>query len=377
MILRNARLWGRIDGHIDFNENIRRIGKSTREGIDLKGAIVLPGLIDIHAHLRAPGAQSHKEDFITGGKAALHGGAVHVFDMPNKSPAIDSLERLKEARKAARASPVKIHHYLLATEDNVNIDYPLVKIVYGGTTGTDGISIETIGRHLEKRRLHVVHCEDSRYFTNDANHCLARPPIAEENGVKDVKLVAGGGRLHFTHLSTPRSIALAAPYTCDVTPHHLFLTEKDQIKRGPFAKMNPPLRSESDVASLRSVMRSVNCISTDHAPHTYTEKLDTAPSGVPELDTLLPLLMSGVEDGWLTIEDIISKCVTNPAKLMGLRAGIEVGNPADLVVLEKRPWRVTSETIESKCGWSPYEGRQFNWHVKATIVDGEVAWGSI
>ncbi len=379
MLLKNAKLWGKTEGFVEYGERIERIGKKprSRQGIDVKGAMVLPALIDIHAHLRAPGGQSHKEDFVTGGRAALHGGVARLFDMPNKSPPVDSLNRLKGAKKAAASSDAKIHHYLLATEENFDIDYPFFKIVYGGTTGAESLSIEAIERHLEKEGLHVIHCEDASYFTEDANHCKSRPAIAEEEAVKKMRKAAGGGNAHFTHLSTYRSVSLAAPYTCDVTPHHLFLSEKDYRKRGPFAKMNPPLRSPREVKELRLSLGEVYCIGTDHAPHTREEKLDNAPSGVPELDTLLPLLMSGVEEGWLTLDDVLRKCVYNPAGLMNIEAGLEVGKPADLVVLEKRPWRVTSETIESRCGWSPYEGRELNWQVKATIVDGEVKWGSL
>lgn len=395
-ILRNGLLWGRVLGDIEFDSSITRIGKGMAGGFDLKGALVFPGLIDAHAHMRAPGAQSHKGDYSTEGRAAVHGGVTTVFDMPNKSPAIDSADTLRAAQDAALKSPAKVKHFVLATRENVDFHHPYYKIVYGGTTATSGIAIDDIRHHLTKKsRVYFAHVEKEEHFVKSENHCETRPVICEHEGIRDVKAAyqkANGriqsfarsvdeeAKLHFTHLTTARSVALASPYTCDTTPHYFFLCERDYLRQGAFGQVLPPLRKKAEMEGLRKrgVLDDIYCIVTDHAPHTYEEKTsDSPPSGLTELDTLLPLLMSGVDAGWLAVEDILQKCVYNPAKLMGLKAGLEVGNAADLVVLKREPWTVTREKLETKCKISPYLGLNLDWQVQATFVDGNLVYGEV
>jgi dihydroorotase len=302
-------------------------------------------------------------------------------DQPNTSPPTVTGEAFDEKRALAENSLVDYGINAGVTEDwkpDELLDRPVA--AYGevfmtdstGNMGIDASLFERAVRQLGGRgELVTVHAEDSDEFvdmdldTDDADvWSRHRPPEAEIAAVERAVDVADES-VHFAHVSHPRSVDIIdeTPHTCEVTPHHLLLSRDNLDALGTHGKMNPPLRSEEARVRLfeRLVEGAVDCVATDHAPHTLEEKdtpVSDAPSGVPGVETLYPLLLALAFDGELKLPRVAELVAEAPARVFDFesKGAIREGNDADLVFVDETFEEVRAERLHSKCGWTPYEG---------------------
>lgn len=324
--------------------------------------IKIPGLIDPHVHLRDPG-QTQKEDFYTGTMAALSGGFTTILDMPNNKIPVTTLKRLKEKISIAQKNIVcDVGFYFGSLGDNIK-EFPKIqnkvfglKLYLNQTTGNfliDEKNLKNIFKEWSKinpKKPILVHAEEKSAWS-----------VIEI--VKKIKHPT-----HFCHVS--KAIELkkiikakkeGLPVTCGVTPHHLFLTEKDKKNLGAFGIMKPGLATQKDQDFIWKNLSFVDCLESDHAPHTIEEKKSAVPPfGVPGLETTLPLLLTSVSKGWLTIEDIIRLCYGNPAKIFGVKQDTKTRIEVDL----NKSYVIKNENLYTKCGWSPFNG----WKVRGKVI---------
>lgn len=344
--------------------------------------IKLPGLIDIHVHFRTPG-QEHKEDFFTGTAAALAGGFTTVLDMPNNKEPITTLERLQEKIEIAKQVNCDIGFYFGSLGDNLEefekvtnvVSHPErpqgvegslvfgIKLYLNVTTGNFLIDEEKLTKIYEawpSNQPILLHCEGETM------------PMA----LKVIR--ATNKKTHICHVSSKAELSsiIAAkqeglPITCGVTPHHLFLTAADAQRLGAYGHMKPFLKTPEDVDFLWQNIDQIDVIESDHAPHTKEEKDgDNPPFGVPGLETTLPLLLTAVAAGRLTVDDIIRLCHTNPAKIFN----IPTDESTKVEVDENEEYEIKNEDLKTKCGWSPFAGMKVKGRVKKVILRGEVVF---
>lgn len=385
---------------IDISDN------SSGETINAAGKIILPGLIDIHTHMREPGL-THKEDFLTGSMAAAAGGVTTILEMPNTKPPTTTLAALEEKREMAKKAVVNYGIYMGATADNMEqvmkaSNIAGVKIYMGSSTGNLLVTdTEVIKKFFSSGKRIIVHAEDEELMNKNAArykgesnpeiHAKIRSSEVESSAIKNAASMLSScnyKQVHFTHTSTKESMSIVKEakknnnISCDVTPHHLFLTADELGRQGNFAKMNPALRSREDVNALWNAINEgvVDCIATDHAAHTKEEKEASyweAPSGVPGLETMLPLLLDAVNKNRLTLQRLAELTAANPAKLFGVRnkGKIEIGYDADLVVADMdKTKEVKNEELFTKCKWSPFSGWKLRGWPVMTIVNGNVVY---
>ena len=336
--------------------------------------IKIPGLIDPHVHLREPGA-THKEDWDTGTSAALAGGVTMVLAMPNTKPAIfDSatLDRsLEVARSKARCDYAQ---YLGAGPDNAAAAASIAPRAAGLKMYLDS----TFGElRLDDMTLWQEH------FKTWPRH-LPIVAHAESRSMAAVILMAAiyDRPVHIAHISLKEEILLikaakerGIKVTCEVCPHHLFLSREDMpaIARDHPGRgeVRPRLASRQDVDSLWTNLEVIDCFATDHAPHTLAEKdADNPPPGFPGLETLLPLLLTAVADGRLTLEDLIQKSVTNPRKVFSLPEQPDTWVEVD----ENAAFEIRSAEMQSRCGWTPFEGWKVKGRVTRVVLRGREAF---
>ncbi|HUR25045.1 MAG TPA: dihydroorotase [Candidatus Thermoplasmatota archaeon] len=396
--------------HIDTQKGrIVSIAKSTRLAthLDLGNRAILPGAIDIHVHFREPG-HTHKEDFTTGSTAAAFGGVTGFVDMPNTLPATISARTLKEKLALAqRKSLVDYAAWAGGTWYTGELPEMLkwavgVKTYLGASTGD--LLLEDQTRFAEillaagKEGAPVaLHCESQRILQqlrrNEGtleDHDLARPPLAEVEAIYDVmKALAGVKKappVHIAHIASPDAVAAAstAKFSLGACPHHLLLDSTVGLSHA-YGKMNPPLRSPTVRKAMWDAFAAgrIPILESDHAPHTKVEKEDSfhnAPSGVPGVETMVPLMLAQV-GAKLTLGRVVDAVTVGPANLLGLkdRAVLEPGTRADFAVYDlKKPTKVVSAELHSKCGWSPYDGLQavFPTHTflagKPVMQDGQL-----
>ena len=331
----------------------------------------LPGLIDVHVHLRDPGA-THKEDFSTGTAAALAGGVVAVLDMPNNTPPTVNEQRLSEkARVAAEKARCDFGFYLGAAANNAGDGATLSHRVAGLKIYID----QTYG---------PLKMADLAALTDHFRSWPADKPIAvHAEGLAIAGAIAlarvYGKRLHICHVSRQAEIELirkakeqgATRLTCEVTPHHLFLTQADVARLGSLAHVKPSLGTEEDRAALWDNLDIVDVIASDHAPHTTAEKENPEPPpGVPGLETTLPLLLTAVADGRLSWERLIELTSENPARIFGLkrdeRTCVEVDPDARYIL--------DGSSLKTKCGWTPFEGMTMWGRLVKVYLRGALAY---
>ncbi|MDZ7687708.1 MAG: dihydroorotase [Halobacteriales archaeon] len=364
---------------------VTRVVESVREDdadetLNAEGAYVLPGAVDVHVHFREPGA-THKENWRSGSRSAAAGGVTTVVDQPNTSPPTIDGAAFDEKRALASKAVVDYGINAGVTEDwkpDELAERPVC--AYGevfmadstGEMGIDASLFELAVRRLGGRgELVTVHAEDSDEFvdvnldTDDADiWSRHRPPEAEIAAVERAVDVADEA-VHFAHISHPRSVDIIdeTEHTCEVTPHHLLLSRDDLPELGTHGKMNPPLRTEEARERLFEKVKrgAVDCVATDHAPHTAEEKdapVRDAPSGVPGVETLYPLLLALAFDDELPLAHVVELVAEAPARIFGFedKGTIAEGNDADLVLVDETFEEGRAERLHSRCEWTPYEG---------------------
>lgn len=384
--------------------------------IDATGKLLFPLLIDCHVHFREPGLE-HKATMETEAASAMAGGIGLVCEMPNTIPATVTVAALADkVRRAARVDQCDIRFYFGVTEaihlqalrdlwtgESIELRRLKhhccgVKLYLDHSTGdqkVDGGIVEDIFQACADLKIPLIaHCEDSEMNdaakkantrTDIAAHSEMRPAESEEKSICDAIAMAKktGAALHIAHLSTAKGLQVVRdakkaglPITCEVAPHHLFLTIDDYLSLGTLGKMNPPLRTRADAQALWDGIKdgTVDCVATDHAPHTLEEKKTepvlSAPSGVPGVETMLPLLLTEVRRKKLSHADIVRLCFTNPNRIFNLGAhGIEQKKPARLIIVDpEADWTIEGKNLKSKCGWTPFEGRPVTGKVVQVIA---------
>jgi dihydroorotase (multifunctional complex type) len=366
--------------------------------VDAHGWLALPGLIDIHVHLREPGGE-HKEDFLSGTQAALAGGVTTVLAMPNTSPPIVDEGTLKDALTRAESKAVcDFGLFLGATCDNLDTAWLMqeavgLKIYMGSSTGTLLLDrFEDQYAHMKvypRDRIVAVHAENEEVVQYFEKHGQRRPPLcAILETARAVRMAQSLKRsVHICHLSTAQEMQMVRdakergePVTCEVTPHHLFLSTQVEQHLGPLGRVNPPLRGVEDVAALWDNIRFVDAIATDHAPHTLEEKRgDRPPSGVPGLETMLPLLLTAVKQRQLELSDLVRLTSAGPAELFRLehKGQLAPGFDADIVLVNpEAQWTISSEGLNTRCGWTPFEGWRVWGKVMQVYLRGRLAFAN-
>ncbi len=326
--------------------------------------IKLPGLIDPHVHLRDPG-QTQKEDFLSGTSAALAGGYVAVLDMPNNLEPITSLERLEAKIKIAQERVVSDIGFHFGTLGDNFDQFPKVidkvmglKIYLNVTTGNfiiDGEKLLAIYEAWPEQKPILLHAEDD--VSDAVNKALK----------------ATKKRTHICHVSSQAELLFVMkakdaglPISCGVTPHHLFLTDEDAAKLGPFAHMKPYLKTRADQAFLWQHLDYVDIIESDHAPHTKAEKEGVHPPfGGPGLETTLPLMLTAQAEGKISRQHLNEKLHTNPARIFNVKTD---GNTYIEVDMSER--EIKNQDLLSKAGWSPFAGRKVIGKVIKVVLRG-------
>src|SRR5512136_363190 len=333
--------------------------------------VKLPGLIDVHVHLREPGA-THKEDYATGTAAALAGGFTCVLDMPNNTPPITTAETLAAKQHLARShARCDYGLHLGAGDDNVQTAHTLAPQVTGLKMYLD----QTFG---------PLRLDDLDSLVQHMERWPAAWPVlchAEGRTVAACLLVAQltGKQVHICHVSRKDEIDLirrakdkGINVTCEVAPHHLFLTDEAAGTIGSGrSEVRPRLAKEADRQALRSSLEVIDCFATDHAPHTLAEKdSPKPPPGFPGLETALPLYLELVREGLLSIEQLIARAVNNPRRLFHLPDQPETWIEMDV----DQDWIVCGSEMQTRAKWTPFEGWTLRGRVKRVTLRGVEAY---
>lgn len=348
--------------------------------------LILPGMVDLHVHMREPGLD-YKEDWETGSKAALRGGVTVVCDMPNNVPPIRSCELLKmKIELARRKSLVDFGLYMGYTEELEECSDLYIGIkLYPEDLAEPGL-MSALEKTVKLGKLVIIHPEDPELIRDyGKGYCDARPPEAEISAVRKILRSRSGARIHFTHVSTLGAIGeillskLQLPgISFDVTPHHMLLNSKlYSTELSKIAKVNPPLRSEEDREAVYRAVKSMlaDAIVTDHAPHSLEEKLSEdfskIPPGFPGIELALHLFLKEILEGRLGLSTL-NLYSSRPAELLGMRRGrISVGYKADLVVVKVGVERVVrGEDLVSKAKYTPFEGWKLLTETRAVYRRG-------
>lgn len=376
--------------------------------IDCKGLIVIPGICDMHVHFRDPG-QTHKEDIITGGEAAAAGGVTAVACMPNTNPTIDSAETVRYILDKAKNAKVRV--------------YPVGSITkgLGGTELCDFnelheagcVAVSDDGRPVKNARIMaeamvkahyagmkvISHCEDLDIVNGGI---MNSGEVSKELGVKGIHRLSEDiitqreitlaadleVPIHIAHVSTARSmqnIRTAARFgtmvTCETAPHYFMLTDELLRKRDADYRMNPPLRTQEDVQAITEgvVDGTIDCIITDHAPHTAEEKADfeKAPNGVVGLETSLAATLTALyHTGKISLQRIVTLMCVNPRRILSIPGGsLKSGDIADICIFDpNEEWVVDPQKLHSKSKNTCFKGMTLKGKVKYTILNGEIVY---
>lgn len=399
------------------NGIIAEIGKNSdldgieMQIIDAEGMIVAPGLVDMHVHLREPG-QEYKETIETGTRAAVYGGVTSVACMPNTSPVCDNETVVRYIKEKAKESGYANVFPVGAVSKGLEGKYlaEIGEMAFEGAVAItdDGHPVENSA--LMRRAIQysdmfdvvvISHCEDMSLGEGDMNEGFVAtemglrgiPAAAEEvMAARDILLAESlGGRVHIAHISSKRTVQLireakkrGVRVTCETCPHYFSLTDEACRGYNTNAKMNPPLREAEDVEAIKEGLKdgTIDCIVTDHAPHHPDEKnceFGMAKNGIVGLETSLGLgIKNLVNEGVLTMSQLIEKMSLNPSRILGISKGtLSVGSGADVVIFDpKKPWKVDIDKLHSKSKNSPFDGFELYGKPEYVIVGGEIVINS-
>ncbi|MEA2071630.1 MAG: dihydroorotase family protein [Asgard group archaeon] len=392
-------------------EKICKIGKEpvlpkASKKLDAKGGLILPGFIDLHVHLR-DFKQQYKETLETGTRAALNGGVTTVLDMPNNIPPTNSAERiiLKKKRIENKAGS-NVGFYALLPHDGKEITKLVREGIFGFKTYPASPLYYPKNKALLKQLLKkiaptnlplLVHPDnpqadelEERLYENENKSAIeifldAHNKIDEAKAIRDYCLLSQelDFKLHIVHVTTKESIEVLEKFkkqnsiTSEVCPHHLLLNKKDLKKMGSEAKCLPPLRTKEDQYVLWKAIRNdlISIIATDHAPHSFKEKHTSfreASAGIHGLETLLPLMITSVLDGHVSLETLVKKVAIKPAEIARIprRGDLQEGYFADVVVIQKKKTTIKADNFASKAKWSPFDGFPIKAIPHAVFVNG-------
>lgn len=381
--------------------------------IDASGCFVLPGVIDDHVHFREPGL-TRKADIESESRAAAFGGVTSYFEMPNTNPQTTTLEALEDKfALGAQKSHVNYSFFFGATNDNVDLfdrldvhRIPGIKLFMGSSTGNMLVdkyeSLQQIFVKAKKMGLPVMtHCEDTDIINR--NMAAYQEKYGEDPDVKfhpeirsveacyessslAVKLAKeSGAHLHIAHVTTARELEFFGKdenITGEAVIAHLYFSDEDYADKQAFIKCNPAIKTVNDRKALREALADgrISVVGTDHAPHEWKDKQGgcaKAASGMPMVQFSLVSMLELVDKGVLSIERMVEVMSHHPAKLFHVdkRGFLRPGYQADIVIVRPHTaWTVQKEIIQSKCGWSPMEGHEYQWQVEQTICNGHLIY---
>jgi len=378
--------------------------------IDAENKYLFPGIIDPQVHFRDPGL-THKEDLHTGSMAAAAGGVTTFFEMPNTNPSTTTIEKLNTKNDvASRKSLVNYSFFLGATNDNLdeikklNNDNCGLKIFMGSSTGDLLVDDDDVLASIFSvcNKIIAVHAEDEKTLREAAksvkgnsflNHPDARPvEAALKATTKAVKLaIKFNKRLHVLHLSTAEEVEFIRKHkstgliTVETTPQHLLLHSPDIYNEiGSLGQMNPPIREKYHQKELWAGLKdgTIDCIATDHAPHTIDEKskpYGESPSGMPGVQTSLTLMLNEVSNERINLEDVVKWMCENPAKLYNIKnkGFLRIGYDADITIVDmEKEDAIMNENMYSKCGWTAFHGKTTKGWPITTIVNGNIVYNN-
>ena len=416
LLIRDAHIWTEnrsIRGSILIDQGriqriARRIIERADEEILARRLVALPGLVDAHVHMRDM-RLSYKEDFTSGTSAAAAGGFTTVLDMPNTLPPTDSVQRLQQkASRASRKVMVNIGFHTAAVGDRrtakamkmagaFSMKLYLPKPIAPLDVGDDGAVVEVLKAAKDASLPVTVHAEDAGQIETTREIRTfkelegSRPGTAETSAVNRILRIQRliGCRVHFCHVTLPSSISAigncsSGGLSSEVTPHHTLLSDDSVEKLGWKAWMVPPLRPRHVRSRLFREMVNGNAtiIATDHAPHTIKEKRlppQKSPPGIPGLETAMPLMLTMVNKGKLSLGRLVSLLSTNPAKLFGLssKGRLREGADGDLILVDiKKKGKIDLDKFFSKAHYSPFEGWKTQGAVHTTIVNGSAVYSN-
>lgn len=395
IILKNARIISPADNIdevldieiqdgviVDIAKNIDwRLGGANC--IDFSSMVIVPGLIDMHCHLREPGFE-YKETIKTGIESALAGGFSAICPMANTYPAVDNVDTLKYTLD--RAQGIGFYPICAVTKglrgEEVT-DFKALKKTGAIAFSDDGKPLEEIDLYkkaLTSGELIISHAEVTKFGTNPLSEAVA--VVRELEILKEF-----GGKLHFAHISTKKAIELirhakkkGLNVTCETAPHYFSFTQENETENGRF-KMNPPLRAQEDLEAVIEGLQdgTIDCIATDHAPHSLDEKtrpFARAPFGIVGFETALGAGITNLVDkGHLTFEQLIEKMSVNPAKILKLKdyGRIKIGQRANLTVIDlNNKYQVRENEFKSMCKISPFNGCELRGKAVAVVADGQL-----
>jgi dihydroorotase len=394
------------DKIVDFGKNLNI---NADEEIDCKGLVLAPGLIDIQVHFRDPG-QTHKEDFASGSASAVAGGITTVVCQPNTAPTLDSVltfEYLRlKSREVAHCNVLAYGCISKAMKGEELADMHSLK--EAGAVGFTDDGLPVMNANLMRRafeyskNLNVVIAQHAEDLNLSNKGCVNEGRVSLELGVRGIPnisesviverdlaiLEAIGGRYHLLHCSTKEALEAVKrakdkglKVTVEVSPHHFTLTDAQVLKSGTLAKMNPPLRSETDRLALIEGLRAgvIDAIATDHAPHDETSKnktIEDASFGIVGVETMLPLSLMLYHQKILSLRDLLAKMTCNPAEIINFDGGeIKKGARADLVLIDlNHEWEIDSKKFFSKSKNSPFDGFKVKGRAVLTTVAGKIVY---
>lgn len=394
------------------NEKINSLSNKTKDSkktIDASNKLVIPGAIDPHAHIYDP-EYEYRETFQTGTKAAAAGGVTTFFDMPLTTPVISEEQIKNKIKKGEKESLIDFSiHSGMFTDQYQRIS----KIKELGINSFKSFTcppyqvntdqIYKIGKKIKKQNgVYILHSEDGNlikhFEQNKSPEIMARnksrPSFIEEIAIDKVGKIARetGFKYHIAHLSSKKGVKALknlkkeSKITAETTPQFLTFTREDVKKEGPYLTMNPPIKSKEDQKTLWKALRNgtIDMIGTDHAPGTKQEKevgwkdIWEAWGGLPGIQEMLPIMLNGVNNGKLTIEDLIRTTSKNAAKLFGLypqKGSLLPGTDADLTIVDMdQKYKIKNEDTYYKVGWTPYDGIKLQGKIKTTIIRGKIVY---